>query len=109
MPDSFASRWNQRAGFKSVDCDWIGEDDQGIWTRQDPRSVLAAMPELWPEVTAWQHGIRDFTADEYEAKSNFDYEVKMTLAAANSREEQRRMKRPDPEEEETSAFPMTRR
>lgn len=90
-------RWDQRKDFVSDehrDLGWIGEDAQGVWTRAHPIAALTEYPELWDSVAEWNAGIRDLSRSEFDSLSNFDYEARLTFAAAHSREEARRMKRP---------------
>lgn len=105
MPSPFTNRWDPRTDYSAIDndddCAWIGEDREGIWSCVHPMTALASEPELWPAWIEWQSGLRDMTREDFDTKSNFDFEAKLTLACAHAREEQRRMKRP-PEECEQS-------
>lgn len=75
-------RFDPRPDFKfPVFCDWIGEDDKGIWTRRHPEAAFAEMPELWDIWNKWRLGWRDITPD----LSAFETEVLLCLQGVESR------------------------
>jgi hypothetical protein len=54
--DHFAARWDKRADFKPsdrVDLGWIGEDEEGIWTRRHPEAAILDDPAVLAFMTVW--------------------------------------------------------
>lgn len=97
MRSAYSLRWDQQEDFrpepeKDDDSLCIGEDTKGIWSCVHPTSLLIAHEMLWDIYTDWQFGAREVSDIDRETKSNFELEGSLTLAAASSREEMRRIK-----------------
>jgi len=89
----WADRWDPRDEYSEpIDCGWIGEDAQGIWTRRHPEAALAEDESLWPMVDEWRLGQRELSAAKVERASNFEIEALVVMIAADQREQMRRMK-----------------
>ncbi len=56
-PGVLARRWDRRPDFRpgeEADHGWIGEDEEGVWLRRHPESVLAEDPELQAVFGQWR-------------------------------------------------------
>ena len=72
------------------DCGWIGEGPDGIWISYHPLAALTLEEELWDVYSAWQLGLRSWTASERSEMSHFECLSFAILASARQREEIRR-------------------
>lgn len=75
-----------------IDCGWIGEDRDGIWLRRHPEAALAEDEVLWDPVDRWRLGAREVGKDDQDRLSHWQMEALIVLAAADQREQQRRMR-----------------
>lgn len=80
MPSSFTDRWDKRPGRPEADYGWIGEDPhEGVWIAQHPDSALLRYPGLWPVIAEFRSGLREITQFDWENKSAFHFDAKLTL------------------------------
>ena len=102
LPDTdarewFAGAWDPRADFSpdaSNELDWARETAAGIEVCRHPEAALRDSPRLWDVVAMWRSGVeREISRADYAALSNFEIECWLTMAAAHSRETERRIKR----------------
>ena len=89
----WADRWDPREELRDpIDCGWIGEDREGIWVRRHPEAALAEDEALWAPADRWRLGQREVTAEVLEQSSSWQIEALVVMAAADAREQSRRLK-----------------
>ncbi len=98
------ARWDKR---EDCDCNdrrdygWIGEDEEGIWTRRNPEIALSVDPELHDVVSEWRCVIdREISFDDFESRSHWWICLWLSMFSASNREQQRYLKNNSKQEEE---------
>lgn len=88
-----ADRWDPRDDLaEPIDCDWIGEDRDGIWLRRHPEAALVEDEALWAPVDRWRLGVREVHREDLATLSAWEMEALIVLVAADQREQSRRMR-----------------
>jgi hypothetical protein len=95
----FARRWDRRPDFlpdEAVDLDYIGEDDQGIWLRLHPETLVVQDKQLQAVFGAWRFTHeRKLTLTEQRTSSNWFLTAWAALASAANRQMEKELERDD--------------
>lgn len=95
MPSSYAIRWDKRDEFTPSDrddCEWIGEDAQGVWMRRNPVVALSMHPRLIGIMADWHAGACEMSRDDLRRMSAYEIDATSVMLAARARAEMRAAK-----------------
>ena len=92
MGSPYSPRWDPREDCVESDHDWIGEDRDGVWMCRHPTAALRESPAIWPISIEIESGLGDITESDFQTKSNYHFEAKMSMVGALHRERIRRSK-----------------
>ena len=88
----FAMRWDKNENtIDYIDCEWIGEDADGVFICIHPEIALAEREYLWGPVVMYQTGTVRLRETHARNLSAFEFDALSTMASAYSRETKRRI------------------
>ena len=93
-PEWFAARSDPRGPkCDPIELEDLREDVDGIASTRHPETLLLTAPSIRPVVDMWHAGLaHELTRLDYADLSNFEVECWLTMRAAHSREEARRIR-----------------